>query len=270
MTRIAVHGASGRMGRSIINILAEDKAATLVSAIDRPGHATLGQDAGVLAGLPEPLGVALTSVLPAALEHAEVVIDFSSLEATRVLLKACSERRVAAVVGTTGLDTPTRAAVEALSKVAPVVLAPNYSVGVNVLWALAAQAVRLLGPEYDIEIVEMHHKHKVDAPSGTALRLTEVVAQARGLDPARAIVAGRRGQAGPRRNEEIGVHAVRGGDVVGDHTLVLAGPGERIELTHRAHTREIFARGAVRAAHWVCGRAPGLYEMADVLGITPS
>jgi 4-hydroxy-tetrahydrodipicolinate reductase len=270
MTRIAVHGAAGRMGRNIVTVLAEDKAATLVSAIDRAGHATLGQDAGVLAGLPEPLGVALTAVLPAALEHAEVAIDFSSPEAARALFKACTERRVGVVVGTTGLDATTRAAIDSLAKVSPVVLAPNFSVGVNVLWALAAQAVRLLGPEYDIEIVEMHHHHKVDAPSGTAVRLTEVVAQARGLDPARAVVAGRRGQVGARRPDEIGVHALRGGDVVGDHTLVLAGPGERVELTHRAHTREIFARGAVRAAHWVCGRAPGLYEMSDVLGITPS
>jgi 4-hydroxy-tetrahydrodipicolinate reductase len=141
---------------------------------------------------------------------------------------------------------------------------------VNVLWALAAQAVRLLGSDYDIEIIEMHHKHKVDAPSGTAVRLTEVVAAARGLDPANAVVAGRKGIVGARRPEEIGVHALRGGDVVGDHTLFLTGPGERIELTHRAHTREIFARGAVRAAHWVSGRAPGLYEMTDVLGIAAS
>ncbi len=270
MTRVAVHGAAGRMGRSIVKVLSEDSSATLVSAIDRSGHPTLGQDAGLLAGLAEPLGVAVSAALPSALEHAEVVIDFSLPEPARALFKACAERRIAAVVGTTGFDAATRAALDALCKVAPVVVAPNYSIGVNVLWALAAQAVRLLGPEYDIEIVEMHHRHKVDAPSGTAVRLTEVVAQARGLDPQRAAVHGRQGQVGARRGDELGVHALRGGDVVGDHTLVLAGPGERIELTHRAHTREIFARGAVRAAHWVSGRPPGLYEMADVLGITPS
>jgi 4-hydroxy-tetrahydrodipicolinate reductase len=270
MTRVSVHGAAGRMGRSIVNVLVEDKGATLVSAIERGGHAALGQDAGVLAGLAEPLGIALTSSLEAALERAEVVIDFSLPDASASLFAACAQRRVAAVVGTTGFDPPARAALEALCKVAPVVVAPNYSVGVNVLWALAAQAVRLLGPDYDIEIVEMHHRHKVDAPSGTAVRLTEVVAQARGVDAARAVRAGRSGHPGARTQDEIGVHALRGGDVVGDHMLVLAGPGERIELTHRAHTREIFALGAVKAAHFVVGRPPGLYEMADVLGITPS
>ena len=268
MTRVSVHGAAGRMGRSIVRVLVEDKGATLVSAIDRGSHSAIGQDAGVLAGLPEPLGVALTSSLEAALERAEVVIDFSLPDASASLFAACAQRRVAAVVGTTGLDATARAQLDALCKVAPVVVAPNYSVGVNVLWALAAQAVRLLGPEYDIEIVEMHHRHKLDAPSGTAARLAEVVAQARGVDAAKAVRPGRSGM-GARMPDEIGVHALRGGDVVGDHTLVLAGPGEQIQLTHRAHSREIFALGAVRAAHFVVGRPPGLYEMTDVLGITP-
>jgi 4-hydroxy-tetrahydrodipicolinate reductase len=257
------------MGRSIVRALVEDRGATLVSAIERGNHSALGQDAGVLAGLPEPLGVALTSSLEAALERAEVVIDFSLPDAAASLFLACAQRRVAAVVGTTGLDAPARAALDALCKVAPVVVAPNYSVGVNVLWALAAQAVRLLGPEYDIEVIEMHHRHKLDAPSGTAVRLTEVVAQARGVDARTAVRPGRTGVTGARTAEEIGVHALRGGDVVGDHTLVLAGPGERIELTHRAQSREIFALGAVKAAHFVVGRPPGLYEMTDVLGITP-
>ena len=269
MTRVSVHGAAGRMGRSIVRALVDDKGATLVSAIERGSHSALGQDAGVLAGLPEPLGIALTSSLEAALERAEVVIDFSLPDAATSLFAACAQRRVGAVVGTTGLDAPARAALENLCKVAPVVVAPNYSVGVNVLWALAAQAVRLLGPEYDIEIVEMHHRHKVDAPSGTAVRLTEVVAQARGVDASRSVRPGRTGQTGARTQEEIGVHALRGGDVIGDHMLVLAGPGERIELTHRAQSREIFALGAVKAAHFVVGKPPGLYEMTDVLGITP-
>jgi 4-hydroxy-tetrahydrodipicolinate reductase len=257
------------MGRSIVRVLVDDKAATLVSAIERGTHSALGQDAGVLAGLPEPLGIALTSSVEAALERAEVVIDFSLPDAAASLFHACAQRRVAAVVGTTGLDGNARAALDALIKVAPVVVAPNYSVGVNVLWALAAQAVRLLGPEYDIEIIEMHHKHKLDAPSGTAVRLVDVVAQARGLDPAKAVRPGRMGQVGARTPDEIGVHALRGGDVVGDHTLILAGPGEQIELTHRAHSREIFALGAVKAAHFVVGKPPGLYDMTDVLGITP-
>jgi 4-hydroxy-tetrahydrodipicolinate reductase len=145
-------------------------------------------------------------------------------------------------------------------------IAPNYGVGVNVLWALAVRAVRLLGPDYDIEIVETHHHHKLDAPSGTAARLTEIVAQARGVDAVSAVRAGRAGQLGARRHDEIGVHALRGGDVVGDHTLVLAGAGERVELTHRAHGREIYALGALRASRFIAGKAPGRYDMADVLG----
>jgi 4-hydroxy-tetrahydrodipicolinate reductase len=258
------------MGRNLIKLLVDDKGATLVSAIEHAGSPTVGQDVAALAGLPEPLGVVVTSSLEAALERAEVVIDFSLPAASRALFEACAKRKVAVVVGTTGFDAPTRKALDALAKVAPVVAAPNYSVGVNALWAIAAQAVRVLGPEFDIEIVEMHHKHKVDAPSGTAVRLAEVVAQARGLDAKTATKHGRAGQVGARTTGEIGMHALRGGDVVGDHTLVLAGPGERIELTHRAHTREIFALGAVRAAHFVVGRTPGLYDMADVLGIAPT
>ena len=270
MTRVSVHGAAGRMGRNITKLLVEDKGATLVSAIEHAGSPVIGQDVAVLAGLGEPLGVVVTSSLEAALERAEVVIDFSLPAASRALFEACTARKVAVVVGTTGLDAPARKALDALAKVAAVVAAPNYSVGVNALWAIAAQAVRVLGPEFDIEIVEMHHKHKVDAPSGTAVRLAEVVAQARGLDAKTAVQHGRAGQVGARTTGEIGMHALRGGDVVGDHTLILAGPGERIELTHRAHTREIFALGAVRAAHFVVGRAPGLYDMADVLGIAPT
>jgi len=267
MTAIAVHGAAGRMGRTVLETALEDPHARLVAALDRPGHAALGHDAALLVGRAEAVRVPLTEDLDAALAQAQVVIDFSSVDASRRLLEACAKIKVAAVVGTTGMDAECRAALEVLAKVAPVVYAPNFSVGVNVLWALAERAVRLLGEGFDIEIIEMHHKHKVDAPSGTAERLVEMAARARGLNPEHAVVPGRAGQVGARRSEEIGVHALRGGDVVGDHTLVLAGPGERLELTHRAHSRQIFARGAVRAAHWVASRPPGLYGMADVLGI---
>jgi 4-hydroxy-tetrahydrodipicolinate reductase len=258
------------MGRNVTKLLLEDKGATLVSAIEHAGSPAIGQDVSALVGLPEPLGVVVSASLESALERAEVVIDFSLPVAARPLFEACATRKVAAVVGTTGLDAAAKKALDALAKVAPVVAAPNYSVGLNALWAIAAQAVRVLGPEFDIEIIEMHHKHKVDAPSGTAVRLAEVVAQARGLDVKTATKHGREGQVGARTPGEIGMHALRGGDVVGEHTLVLAGPGERIELTHRAHTREIFALGAVRAAHFVVGRAPGLYDMGDVLGIAPT
>jgi 4-hydroxy-tetrahydrodipicolinate reductase len=266
VTAIAVHGAAGRMGRAVTEVVLDDAKAELKAAVEHAGHAALGQDAAVLAGR-APVGLALSADLGAALQQAQVVIDFSGPEATRVLLERCAQARVPAVVGTTGMDAACRAALEALARVAPAVYAPNFSVGVNIFWALCERAVELAGEEFDLEIVEMHHRRKVDAPSGTALRMAEVVAKARGLAKERALVAGRSGLVGARRRDEIGMHALRGGDVVGDHTLVLAGPGEMLELTHRAHSREIFARGAVRAAHWVVGKPAGLYDMTDVLGL---
>lgn len=267
MTRIAVHGAAGRMGRNVIAVVGADPKAELVAAVEHTGHAALGTDAELLAGRAEPGGVKVETDLDRALERAQVVIDFSAPAATRVVLERCAARKVPAVVGTTGMDASTKEALNALAKLAPVVYAPNFSVGVNVFWALCERAVALLGDDFDLEVVEMHHKHKVDAPSGTAARLTEVIARARGLSPETAVVHGRSGLVGARRSQEIGVHALRGGDVVGDHTLYLSGPGEQLELTHRAHSREIFARGAVRAAHWVVGRPAGLYDMTDVLGL---
>jgi 4-hydroxy-tetrahydrodipicolinate reductase len=270
VTRIAVHGAAGRMGRNVIAVVLADAEAQLAAAIEREGHAALGSDAALLSGSAEAGGVALDADVDRALERAQVVIDFSAPSSTTELLARCAQKRVPAVVGTTGMDAACREAVDALSRVAPVVFAANFSIGVNVLWALCERAVQLCGEDFDLEVVEMHHHHKVDAPSGTALKLTDVIARARGLEPGAAAVHGRSGQVGARRHAEIGVHALRGGDVFGDHTLVLAGPGERLELTHRAHGREIFARGAVRAAHWVVGRPVGLYDMSDVLGLKGS
>jgi 4-hydroxy-tetrahydrodipicolinate reductase len=267
VTAIAVHGAGGRMGRSVLDVLLDDGAASVVAALEREGHPQLGQDVGRLLGRAEPLGLPLCAAAGAALAEAQVVIDFSSPAGTRALLEHCVQARLPLVLGTTGLDASCQQLLKALGEVAPAVAAPNFSVGVNLLWALAELAVRSVGEDFDLEIIEMHHKHKVDSPSGTALRLTEVVARARGLDPAKAAVPGRSGLVGARKPGEIGVHALRGGDVVGDHTLVLAGPGEQLELTHRAHDRKVFARGAVRAAHWVVGRPAAVYDMADVLGI---
>jgi 4-hydroxy-tetrahydrodipicolinate reductase len=264
---MAVHGAAGRMGRSVIEVIAQDEDAALVAAIDRAGQPSIGQDAGTFVGRVKPLGVLVSDDVRQAIERAQVIIDFSAPEASIGVLARCVAAKRAAVVGTTGLDAACQEAIDALARVAPVVVAPNFSPGVNVLVALAGYAARMLGESFDIEIVEMHHRNKVDAPSGTAVRLTEVVARARGLDPEWATVMGRSGRPGPRPPSEIGVHALRGGDVIGDHTVVLAGPGERIELTHRAHERSIFAQGAVRAAHWVASQAPGRYDMTDVLGI---
>lgn len=262
-----MHGAGGRMGRAIIGVVDADAHAELSAALDHAKSHALGHDAGVLAGLARPLSILVTSDVASALAVSDVVIDFSLPEGMLAVLDACLANKTPAVVGTTGFGDEGKAALQRLAAVAPVVCAPNFSVGVNVFWALAERAAALFADDVDIEIVEMHHHHKVDAPSGTATRLLDVVAKARGLDPSEAVRHGRVGVVGARTPGEIGMHALRGGDVVGDHTLILAGSGERIELTHRASSREIFARGAVRAAHWVVDRSPGLYGMADVLGL---
>lgn len=254
------------MGRSIASVLHDDLEANLVAAMDHEESESIGQDMGVLIGR-EPSGVRITSDIEEFLSNVEVVIDFSVAPATVRLLPLCAGQRIPMVIGTTGLDPETRASLERAAERVPIVFAPNYSQGVNALYFLAARASELLGPAFDAEIVEIHHRHKVDAPSGTAMHLAEVVAQAKQLHPARAINPGRSGQVGARPLEEIGVMALRGGDVVGEHTLYLVGEGERIELTHRATDRSIFARGAVRAAHWVVTRPAGLYDMADVMGI---
>jgi 4-hydroxy-tetrahydrodipicolinate reductase len=255
------------MGRSIASVLHDDLEANLVAAMDREDSDSIGQDMGVLIGK-EPSGVRVTSDLEEFLSNVEVVIDFSVAAATAKLLPLCAGQRIPMVIGTTGLDAATQAGLERAAEMAPIVFAPNYSQGVNALYFLAARATELLGPAFDAEILEIHHRLKVDAPSGTAMRLAEVVAEAKQLHSARAITPGRRGQVGARPMEEIGVMALRGGDVVGEHTLYLVGEGERIELTHRATDRSIFARGAVRAAHWVVTRPAGLYDMADVMGIS--
>lgn len=264
--RVLLHGAGGRMGRAVVSLLAVDERLRLAAALDAPGSKLLGRDAGELAGL-GALGVSLTADISAALRVSDVVIDFSVVGAVPALARAAAQSRTPTVVCTTGLDAAAHAALDALAEVAPVVVAANTSVGVTVLLHLAARAALLLGDDYDVEIVELHHRQKVDAPSGTALRLAQAVATARELDLATAARHGRSGQVGARTPDEIGLHALRGGDVIGEHTVLLAGAGERLELTHRAHTRDLFARGALRAARWVVSQRPGKYEMADVLGI---
>ena len=266
MVQVAIHGAAGRMGQSIASVLNDDPEANLVAAMDCEGCQIIGRDMGQLTGR-APSGVRITSDVEEFLNNVEVVIDFSIASASAKLLPLCAGQHIPMVIGTTGLDAETRAGLERAAERVPIVFAPNYSQGVNALYFLAARATELLGPAFDAEIVEIHHRHKVDAPSGTAVHLGEVVAQAKQLDPERAVSHGRSGQVGARPTDEVGVMALRGGDVVGEHTLYLVGEGERIELTHRASDRSIFARGAVRAAHWVVGRPAGLYDMADVMGI---
>ncbi len=254
------------MGQSIAAVLADDLEANLVAAMDREGSELIGRDMGTLTGR-APSGVRITSDVEEFLSNVEVVIDFSIASATAKLLPLCAGQHIPMVIGTTGLDASSRASLERAAERVPIVFAPNYSQGVNALYFLAARATELLGPGFDAEIIELHHHHKLDAPSGTAVRLGEVVARAKQLDPERVVTHGRSGQVGARPLDEVAVMALRGGDVVGEHTLYLVGEGERIELTHRATDRAIFARGAVRAARWVLGRPAGLYDMADVMGI---
>ena len=263
-SKIAIHGAAGRMGLSIVRVLREDADAKLVGAIDRAPAA--GKDVGVMAG-GEPLSVLVGDDVEAGIAAADVVIDFSHPSASLPLFERLAERGTPVVIGTTGFEPSGIEAIHRLGTKVPVVFAPNYSQGVTMLFHLAARAAKLLGPGFDAEIVEMHHRLKVDAPSGTAVKLAEVVAEARGSTYAETALHGRSGQVGKRTDAEIGVLALRGGDVVGEHTLILAGLGERLELTHRATDRPIFARGALRAAHWVIGREPGVYDMFDVMGV---
>jgi 4-hydroxy-tetrahydrodipicolinate reductase len=268
-TRIAVVGAAGRMGRAIVRAIVdqadETVAPQLVAAVDRPGAPELGQDAGTLAGVAS-LGVTVSDSMPAA-RVADVWIDFSAPDVAVAHTSAAAGAKASIVIGTTGLTAADKETIAKTAQTIPVLLAPNMSVGVNVLCNLVATAVQALGPAYDIEILETHHRGKRDAPSGTALRLGEVAAQAAGRNWDEAARYTRHGDIGPRTSQEIGVQTLRGGDVAGDHTVFFFGPGERIELTHRASTRDTFARGAVRAALWIAKQPPGLYDMGAVLGL---
>jgi 4-hydroxy-tetrahydrodipicolinate reductase len=264
--RVAVAGASGRMGRAIIHAVADTRGVELCAAIERHGHADLGRDAGELAGI-SPLGVAVTHDAGAAMGAADVWIDFTAPEAATHAAQLGQSHGIAMVIGTTGLSDAQRATIERAAEKIPVVLSSNMSVGVNLLCKLVVDAARALGPAFDVEIVELHHRSKKDAPSGTALMLAQALAGAMGRTLKTDAVYGRQGQIGPRGDHELGVLAVRGGDVIGEHTTYFLGQGERIELVHRATSRETFARGAVRAALWTAGRPAGLYDMQDVLGL---
>jgi len=241
--RIVLHGARGRMGRAILNVVDQHPGLQITAQVDQ------GDD------------------LDRALEQGDVLVDFSVPVATERMLSLCVARRVPVVLGTTGHEEEGRRRIREAAGMIPIVWASNFSTGVNVLFWLTERAAQILGPGYDAEIVEMHHRHKQDAPSGTARTLAEILVSVRQAMWDRDVRFGRQGLVGPRRPEEIGVHAVRGGDVVGDHTVIFAAPGERLELTHRASSRETFAHGALRAARWVRVRPPGLYDMRDVLGL---
>ncbi|MAN78773.1 MAG: 4-hydroxy-tetrahydrodipicolinate reductase [Rhodospirillaceae bacterium] len=263
---IGIVGCGGRMGRMLIETVMATEGATLAGGTEQPGSPFIGQDLGLLVG-PEAVGAVVMDDAHALFEASDVVIDFTVPAATAGHAACAFDTGTAMVIGTTGLSADQQSVVEGAAEKAAVVQAGNMSLGVNLLVGLARQAADLLGPDYDIEVVEMHHKHKIDAPSGTALMLGKAAAEGRGIDHDANAVLSREGHTGPRPDQAIGYATLRGGDVVGDHTVIFAGPSERIELTHRAASREIFARGAVRAALWCDGRAPGLYSMRDVLGL---
>jgi 4-hydroxy-tetrahydrodipicolinate reductase len=260
--KLAIHGATGRMGRAVARLALEDDGIQLVGAIAAVGDPSLGKDLGELAGVGSA-GVEVSSDVSAGLLGADVVIDFSVAGAVGPLLRACEKAKVALVSGTTNLDEETQAALARLSESVAVVWAPNMSRGVQVLAEVVQYALRRLGSDFDVEIVEVHHRRKLDSPSGTAVRLAEA---AHSVRPELTELRGRDGQVGARTNEEMGVFGVRGGDVIGDHTVHLLGASERLELTHRATDRDLFARGALSAAHFAEKRAPGRYTIADVLG----
>jgi len=264
-TRIAIAGAAGRMGRSLIELGRNMPGLTLAAAFEAADNPLLGQDVGQLAGV-GTLGIPLRSDAELAAVDFDVLIDFTTPAATLAHLEACVTAGRAIVIGTTGLGSG-RDAVDAAARRIPVVFAPNMSVGVNLCFKLLELATRVLGEDFDVEIVEAHHRHKVDAPSGTAVRMGEIVAAGLGRDLATCAVYGRQGQEGPRDPKTIGFATVRAGEIVGDHTVMFAGAGEVVEITHRAANRATFAGGALRAAQWLAGKAPGCYDMQDVLGL---
>jgi 4-hydroxy-tetrahydrodipicolinate reductase len=264
--RIGIVGCAGRMGQTNLREVLETKGAELAGGVERPGHPDLGQDLGVLAGL-DPVGISATDDLDALLAASDAVIEFSTPEATVAIAARAAAKGCAHVVGTTGLDAAQARELARSAERVPIVWAPNMSQGVNLLLGLVERVARALDPAFDIEILEMHHRHKVDAPSGTALALGRAAAAGRGVDLDAVSDRGRNGITGARIPGHIGFAVLRGGDVVGDHTAMFAGEGERIELTHKASSRAVFAKGAVRAAEWAMGKEPGLYGIRDVLGV---
>jgi 4-hydroxy-tetrahydrodipicolinate reductase len=265
-TRIAVTGAAGRMGKTLIEAIAASDNAQLTAAIERPQSSLLGADAGELGGVGKN-GVKVVSDLASVVKDFDVLIDFTSPDATLANVKLCREARKRVVIGTTGCSEQHLAGIRSAADDIALCMAANFSVGVNLCFKLSDIAARVLGEEVDIEIVEAHHRHKVDAPSGTALRLGQVVASALDRNLDEVAVYGREGQTGARRRETIGFATVRGGDIVGDHTVLFAADGERVEIGHKASSRMAFARGAVRAANWLLAKESGLFDMQDVLDL---
>jgi 4-hydroxy-tetrahydrodipicolinate reductase len=264
--KIGVVGAAGRMGAAVIRQAMQAKGCTVAAAVDAAGNPAIGRDAGEMAGIGR-IDIAIAPESKALFDRCDAVIEFSAPAATIAHAKQAAAAKRIHVIGTTGIDRKGEAALKACAKKTTIVYAPNMSLAVNVLFALTRRVAALLDDEFDIEVVEMHHRHKVDAPSGTALGLGRAAAAGRKVTLDRAGVFTRHGITGARKRGQIGFATLRGGDVVGDHTVIFAADGERLELSHKAGSRQIFARGAVHAALWAKGRKPGLYSMADVLGL---
>ena len=263
--RIVIAGAAGRMGHALIEAVAQSPDATLVAALDQAGNPWIGKDAGEAIGA--PCGVRISADIDAALAQADCLIDFTRPEGTLQHLEICRRTGVHLVIGTTGFTTEGKLAIQDAARDIPIVFAPNMAVGVNLVFRLLDVAARALADGYDVEIIEAHHRHKVDAPSGTALRMGEVVAAALGRELAECAVYGREGHTGERPAPQIGFATVRGGDSVGDHTVMFAGTGERVEITHKAASRMPYALGALRAARYMRDKPRGLFDMQDVLGL---
>ena len=263
MAKVAINGGAGRMGRRLAAVVAEDAQLELAAVLEQSGHDLLGQDAAVLTG-GAATGVTITDDLTAPVD---VLIDFTVPAATRAMVPRCVQAQVAMVIGTTGLTDDDHRALDDAAATIPLLQAPNMSLGVNLLFALAGQVAARLGDDYDIEIVETHHRGKIDAPSGTALGLAGAICGATGKDLAKDVVYDRHGDDVPRQRGQIGMHALRSGDVVGRHTASFGTPGEELQLTHIATNRDVFVHGALRATKWLLGQAPGRYGMADVLGL---
>jgi len=267
MVKAIVAGAGGRMGGRIIHVINSTQGIELAGAFERPDSDAVGKDAGAVAGTGN-LGVTVSDSLEKVIDSGDVVIDFTFHEATLKHAELAAQKGRAMVIGTTGFSPEEYARIEQLSERFPCVLAPNMSVGVNLLYKLLDTAARVLGDDYDVEIVEAHHRMKKDAPSGTALQLGRVVAAALGRDFDKVAVFERNGLIGERSRQEIGIQTVRAGDIVGEHTVLFGGIGERVEITHKASSRDTFAKGAVRAAVWIADKSAGLYNMQDVLGLS--
>ena len=266
MINVIIAGAAGRMGCRLVSLIKDSTTLMLAGAIEEKGHHAVGGDAGEAAGCGHA-GISITDNLVALLDKGEVIVEFSSPEATLHHLRAAAKYQRAMVIGTTGFSVPQLEEVKSLACQVPCVLSPNMSVGINLIYKVIGEMAKTLGEDYDIEVIEAHHRLKKDAPSGTALKIAEVLAKAVSRDLDQVGVYARKGLIGERKKGEIGIQTVRAGDIVGDHTILFGGMGERIEVTHRASSRDTFAGGALRAARWVVQQPPGLYDMLDVLSL---